>query len=97
MARRERGVLDTSVVVDIASVTEEALPTASAIAALTLAELTAGPLSTTDPSLRAERLERLQCAESRIEAIPFDTAAATLMAASTPRSLPPIKSPAVEP
>jgi predicted nucleic acid-binding protein len=63
-------------VIEITSVAEEALPIASAIAALTLAELTSGPLSTTDPVRRAQRLERLQWAESKFEAIPFDTAAA---------------------
>jgi predicted nucleic acid-binding protein len=55
---------------------EEMLPQASSIAALTLAELTSGPLSTSDPSQRAELLERLGWAESKFEAIPFDAAAA---------------------
>jgi predicted nucleic acid-binding protein len=76
VSRRQRGVLDTSVVIDITSISEEALPQTSSIAALTLAELASGPLSTSDPAEQAERLERLQWAESKFEAIPFDAAAA---------------------
>jgi predicted nucleic acid-binding protein len=76
VSRRQRGVLDTSVVIDIASISEEALPQTSSIAALTLAELASGPLSTCDPAEQAERLERLQWAESKFEAISFDAAAA---------------------
>jgi predicted nucleic acid-binding protein len=56
----ERGVLDTSVVIDITDVREETLPQTASIAALTLAELAPGPLSTKDPHERAERLERLE-------------------------------------
>jgi hypothetical protein len=68
--------LDTSVVIDITWIREETLPQTSSIAALTLAELASGPLSTSDPAEQAERLERLQWAESKFEAIPFDAAAA---------------------
>ncbi len=76
MPRPGRGVLDTSVVIDITSIDEEALPQTSSIAALTLAELASGPLSTSDPTEQAERLERLQWAESKFESIPFDSSAA---------------------
>jgi predicted nucleic acid-binding protein len=68
--------LDTSVVIAIAEIDEDRIPREASIAALTLAELTSGPLSTGDPLQRAERLERLQWAESTFEAIPFDAAAA---------------------
>lgn len=68
--------MDTSVVIDITWIREETLPQTSSIAALTLAELASGPLSTSDPAEQAERLERLQWAESKFEAIPFDAAAA---------------------
>jgi predicted nucleic acid-binding protein len=64
------------VVIDIVSISEDALPLTASIAALTLAELASGPLSTSDPAARAERLERLQWAESKFEAIPFDASAA---------------------
>lgn len=76
MPRHQRAVLDTSVVIDIASIDTDDLPAEASIAALTLAELTAGPLSATNPSERAVRLERLQWAEGKFEAVPFDAAAA---------------------
>jgi predicted nucleic acid-binding protein len=69
-------MLDTSVVIDMASMQKDELPGVSSIAALTLAELTAGPLSATTRRESAERLERLQWAEGKLEAIPFDAAAA---------------------
>ncbi|MGH2782822.1 MAG: hypothetical protein ACRDLA_15705, partial [Thermoleophilaceae bacterium] len=43
-----------------------------AIAAVTPAELAAGPHATDDPAERAGRQERLQLAESTFDAIPFD-------------------------
>ena len=52
------------------------LPEEGSIAALTLAELTAGPLAASTPSEAAVRTERLQWAEGKFEAIPFDAAAA---------------------
>lgn len=73
--RLQRGMLDTSVVIDYPSIDTELLPIESSIAALTFAELTAGPLATRDPLERAERLERLQQSQA-FEAIPFDVAAA---------------------
>lgn len=76
MPRHQRGVLDTSVVIDLAFIGENDLPAEASISALTLAELTAGPLSTMHPPEQARRLERLQWAESTFEAIPFDVAAA---------------------
>jgi predicted nucleic acid-binding protein len=47
-----------------------------AIAAVTLAELAAGPHATADPTERARRQERLQRTEATFDAIPFDAAAA---------------------
>lgn len=72
----ERGLVDTSVIIDLESALPEDLPAELAIAAVTLAELTAGPHATDDPAERARRQERLQRVEATFDAIPFDTAAA---------------------
>jgi predicted nucleic acid-binding protein len=71
-----RGLIDTSVVIDLDRVAPEALPSEIAIAAVTLAELAAGPHATSDSIERARRQERLQRAEATFDAIPFDAAAA---------------------
>jgi len=74
--RHQRGVLDTSIIIDLASIPSIKLPVEASITALSVAELTAGPLSTADPAEQGRRLERLQWVESTFEAIPFDVAAA---------------------
>ncbi len=71
-----RGLIDTSVVIDIEHVAPGALPSEMAIAAVTLAELAAGPHAAGDPTARARRQDRLQRAEATFDAIPFDVAAA---------------------
>ncbi len=71
-----RGLIDTSVVIDIERVAPDALPSEMAIAGVTLAELAAGPHAAGDPTERARRQERLQRAEATFDAIPFDAAAA---------------------
>jgi predicted nucleic acid-binding protein len=71
-----RGLIDTSVVIDLESVAPDTLPSELSIAAVTLAELAAGPHATDDPTERARRQERLQRAEATFDAIPFDAAAA---------------------
>jgi len=71
-----RGLVDTSVVIELEFVVPEQLPTQIAIAAVTLAELAAGPHATSDPAERARRQERLQRAEATFQAIPFDAEAA---------------------
>jgi hypothetical protein len=73
---RVRGLVDTSVVIDLERVQTDALPDEIAIASITLAELAAGPHATDDPAERASRQERLQRVESTFDAIPFDSAAA---------------------
>ena len=73
---RDRGLLDTSVVIDIATIAADDLPRESAISALTLAELAAGPHATTDPDERARRQQRLQWAEATFDPLPFDLDAA---------------------
>ena len=76
MGEHRKGVLDTSVIIDISFISGDALPAESAIAAITLAELTAGPLTAATPMERATRIERLQWTEGKFEAIPFDVPAA---------------------
>ncbi|MDQ3630066.1 MAG: PIN domain-containing protein [Actinomycetota bacterium] len=71
-----RGLIDTSVVIGIEHVAPGALPAQMAIAAVTLAELAAGPHAAGDPTERARRQDRLQRAEATFDAIPFDADAA---------------------
>jgi len=75
-ARHARGILDTSVVIDVEHVSLNDLPQETAIAAVTLAELAAGPHATDDPIERGRRQERLQRAEATFDPIPFDAQAA---------------------
>jgi hypothetical protein len=74
--RHESGVLDTSVIIDLETLDEQTLPTRSAVAAMTLAELAAGPHTTTDPMQRAARVARLQVVEASYDPLPFDVPAA---------------------
>jgi predicted nucleic acid-binding protein len=55
MAEPGRGLLDTSVVVDLDLIDPASLPDESAIAAVTLAELATGPHATADEQERARR------------------------------------------
>ncbi len=75
-AARPRGLLDTSVVIDLDQVQSDSLPEGIAIAAVTLAELAAGPHATDDFAERARRQERLQRVEGTFDAIAFDAGAA---------------------
>lgn len=75
-ARRSRGLLDTSVIVDLEEIGPERLPTLVAISSLTLAELAAGPHATTDPHEAARRQDRLQRTEAAFDGIPFGVEAA---------------------
>jgi len=76
MAMPEVGILDTSVVIDLARIDQDLLPDQSAITSVTLAELAAGPHAAGDPLERSSRQERLQWAEATFDAISFDTDAA---------------------
>jgi predicted nucleic acid-binding protein len=76
VAKHAKGLIDTSVLIDIESIESALLPTEVAIAAITLAELAAGPHATRDSGERARRQERLQRTESEVAALPFDGAAA---------------------
>jgi len=74
--RHGRGLVDTSVVIDLGRIDAGDLPSEIAISAVTLAELTAGPHATGDSAERARRQDRLQRAESTFEALPVDAAVA---------------------
>ena len=72
------GILDTSVVIDLGEIDPKLLPDDSAIAAVTLAELAAGPHATSDEEERARRQDRLLWAASTWDALPFDVDAARM-------------------
>lgn len=74
--RLPRGLLDTSVVIDLEHIDAVRLPLEVAVTAITMAELAAGPHATADPAERARRQDRLQRAEAAFDGIPFDTSAA---------------------
>lgn len=76
MAESTRGLLDTSVVIDYDVIDPALLPDESAIAAITLAELAAGPHATEDKEERARRQDRLQWATATWDPLPFDAEAA---------------------
>jgi predicted nucleic acid-binding protein len=71
-----RGLIDTSVVIDLEVIAVERLPRELAVSAMTMAELAAGPHATTDPAERARRQDRLQRAEATFEPLPVDAAVA---------------------
>ena len=73
--RRPRGLLDTSIVIDLELLDSSQLPIESAISAITMAELAAGPHATSDPAERARRQDRLQRAEAVFDPLPFDSEA----------------------
>jgi len=76
MVEPSRGLLDTSVIIDLDRIDPDRLPEESAIAAVTLAELAAGPHATRDDNERARRQDRLQWAATTWDPLPFDTNAA---------------------
>jgi len=67
-----QGLLDTSVVIDHDVIDPRLLPDESAISAVTLAELAAGPHATDKSDERARRQDRLQWATATWDPIPFD-------------------------
>lgn len=76
-AQRQRGVLDTSTVILLKRLDDPAaLPAEPFITAVTLAELSVGPLAARSEEERATRQVVLQEAEADFEPIPFDAAAA---------------------
>ena len=74
--RAQRGVIDTSVVIDLEQLDARQLPIELAVSAITMAELAAGPHATDDAEERARRQDRLQRAEAAFDPLPFDGEAA---------------------
>lgn len=75
-ARRQRGLIDTSVIIDLEHVDSSRLPLEVAVSAISIAELAAGPHATSDADERARRQDRLQRAEAAFDPLPFDSEAA---------------------
>lgn len=75
-----RGLLDTSTVILLGGLDPAELPDEPAISAITLAELSVGPLAADTESERQARQAHLQQAESDFEPIPFDSDAARAFA-----------------
>jgi len=74
--RRPRGLLDTSVVIDLELLGPEVLPIELAVSAITMAELVTGPEAARDPNERARRIALIQHAEDTFDQLPFDFAVA---------------------
>ncbi len=73
----KQGVLDTSTLILLGRITAiDALPDAAFITAVTLAELSVGPLVATTDEDRLSRQAHLQAAEADFDPLPFDAAAA---------------------
>lgn len=73
----QRGILDTSTVIRLREITDPGLlPREPLITAVTLAELSVGPLVASDERERAARQAHLQQAEADFNPLPFDATAA---------------------
>lgn len=68
----ERGLIDTSVLIDLDLFDPVSLPAELLISAVTLAEIAAGPHAASDATERARRQERLQRTEATFEPLPVD-------------------------
>jgi tRNA(fMet)-specific endonuclease VapC len=76
-ARHKRGILDTSTIILLSRIEEPTLlPEEPLITAITLAELTVGPLVASSDDERAARQAHLQQAEADFDPLPFDANAA---------------------
>jgi tRNA(fMet)-specific endonuclease VapC len=72
-----RGILDTSTVILLGQIDDPTvLPAEALITAITLAELSVGPLVAEDVAEQARRQARLQRAEADFDPLPFDSDAA---------------------
>jgi hypothetical protein len=84
---RQQGLLDTNIMILRRWIDPTELPAEMAIAAITLAELSAGPHQVRrndeqsnydEHTERARRLDVLQCTENEFDPIPFGTEAAKI-------------------
>jgi tRNA(fMet)-specific endonuclease VapC len=73
---RKRGILDTSTVILLGGIDPSALPEEPLTTAVTLAELSVGPLLSDDGTERAARQAHVQQVESDFDPLPFDAEAA---------------------
>jgi tRNA(fMet)-specific endonuclease VapC len=72
-----RGILDTSTLILLGRIQDtDALPDEPQITAITLAELSVGPLVASNQKERSARQAHLQQAEADFEPLPFDAAVA---------------------
>lgn len=75
-ATRPRGLLDTSILIELYSVGPGRLggplPDVAAVSTITLAELASGPLAASTPAEHARRLDVLLRARAGFDALPFD-------------------------
>lgn len=62
-------------IIDLEHLDPSSLPVESAVSAITMAELAAGPHATDDADERARRQDRLQRAEAVFDPLPFDAEA----------------------
>lgn len=74
--RHDRGLIDTSVVIDLGGLDPADLPSEIAVSAVTLAELAAGPHATGELDERARRQDLLQRTEAMFESLPVNGAVA---------------------
>ena len=72
----QRGLLDTSVIIDLEQLDAADLPREVAVSAISMAELAAGPHAAKDSEEGARRQDRLQRAEAAFDPLPFDVDAA---------------------
>ena len=76
--RPPRGLLDTSVVIDLDEIDSTQLAVEVSVSAITMAELAAGPHASSEPDEGARRQDRLQRAEAVFDPLPFDADAARM-------------------
>ncbi len=80
-SQHRRGLLDTNTVISLPRLTEPSvLPEEPLISAITLAELSVGPLVATSEVERAARQAQVQQAEADFDPLPFDVSAARAFA-----------------
>jgi len=73
-------MLDTCVLIDLASITSELLPREPVVSAISLAELAAGVQHAKDPVQRSLRVTTLLMAEANLDPVPFEEGAARIYA-----------------